>query len=209
LRFCPYCSNRLREGHRYCGECGRNVEDETQPEMSMSLPTLESTPDEQVEPRASSTMIREKPPIQWGDVTILLLFFLGTLTLSAYHLGNVQHLASTWNAIGLVLFLIGLPVVSLSLVILEVKRPGSLPILYQLGWKQDENRVIERSRRYIPQDVRLTVWERDRGKCVECGSTRDLEFDHIVPVSKGGSNTVRNVQLLCLECNRRKHTQVA
>jgi 5-methylcytosine-specific restriction endonuclease McrA len=45
---------------------------------------------------------------------------------------------------------------------------------------------------------------RDQGKCVQCGSTEDLHFDHKVPWSRGGTNTVNNIQLLCGTCNRRK-----
>lgn len=56
----------------------------------------------------------------------------------------------------------------------------------------------------IPQDVKVLVWQRDKGRCVECNSQKDLEFDHIIPVSMGGSNTARNLQLLCETCNRRK-----
>jgi 5-methylcytosine-specific restriction endonuclease McrA len=39
---------------------------------------------------------------------------------------------------------------------------------------------------------------------VKCGSQRSLEFDHIIPVALGGSNTARNIQLLCEGCNRAK-----
>ncbi len=56
----------------------------------------------------------------------------------------------------------------------------------------------------IPESVRLFVWQRDRGQCVKCGSRERLEFDHIIPVASGGSNTERNVQLLCEPCNRTK-----
>jgi 5-methylcytosine-specific restriction endonuclease McrA len=56
----------------------------------------------------------------------------------------------------------------------------------------------------IPKKVQILVWNRDGGRCVECGSTQNLEFDHIVPVSKGGGNSARNVQLLCEQCNRSK-----
>lgn len=56
----------------------------------------------------------------------------------------------------------------------------------------------------LSQEVKLEVWRRDGGRCVECGSQEKLEFDHIIPVAMGGSNTARNIQLLCETCNRRK-----
>lgn len=36
----------------------------------------------------------------------------------------------------------------------------------------------------------------------------NLEYDHIVPVSRGGSNTARNVELLCEVCNRSKGDRI-
>lgn len=59
-------------------------------------------------------------------------------------------------------------------------------------------------RKPIPDDVKMFVWQRDGGKCVRCGSNRNLEFDHIIPVVMGGANTARNLQLLCEGCNRAK-----
>jgi len=56
----------------------------------------------------------------------------------------------------------------------------------------------------IPDDVKVYVWRRDSGRCVKCGSKENLEYDHIIPLSKGGSNTARNIQLLCETCNRAK-----
>jgi hypothetical protein len=47
-----------------------------------------------------------------------------------------------------------------------------------------------------------------RPRCVECGFKENLEYDHIIPVSKGGSNTERNVQLLCERCNRTKRDKI-
>lgn len=58
------------------------------------------------------------------------------------------------------------------------------------------NKKRERIRRSIPESIRHEVWRRDEGKCIECGSKEKLEFDHIIPVSKGGANTTRNLQLL-------------
>ncbi len=60
----------------------------------------------------------------------------------------------------------------------------------------------------IPQDVMDKVWKRDNGKCVSCGKSEKLEFDHIIPFSKGGSNTYRNLQLLCENCNRVKSNNI-
>lgn len=59
-------------------------------------------------------------------------------------------------------------------------------------------------REQIPEEVRMYVWRRDDGRCVQCNSEQNLEFDHIIPISKGGSNTERNIQLLCSECNKKK-----
>jgi len=63
---------------------------------------------------------------------------------------------------------------------------------------------IPSERTSIPDDVRVFVWRRDEGRCTNCGSQNKLEFDHIIPVSMGGSSTARNIQLLCESCNRAK-----
>lgn len=63
---------------------------------------------------------------------------------------------------------------------------------------------IASGREAIPKVVQYEVWRRDQGQCVQCGSRERLEFDHIIPRIKGGSNTSRNVQLLCEQCNRAK-----
>ena len=60
----------------------------------------------------------------------------------------------------------------------------------------------------IPSEVRREVWRRDGGACMKCGSRVNLEYDHIVPVSKGGSNTARNIELLCQDCNRTKSASI-
>lgn len=66
---------------------------------------------------------------------------------------------------------------------------------------------FKRTRR-IPQKIKDDVWNRDKGRCVECGSKEKLEFDHIIPFSKGGANTYRNIQILCEYCNRVKSDKI-
>lgn len=63
-------------------------------------------------------------------------------------------------------------------------------------------------REAIPRAVQREVWQRDGGRCVECGTREKLCFDHIVPFSRGGSNTVRNLQLLCEGCNGAKGNRI-
>lgn len=60
----------------------------------------------------------------------------------------------------------------------------------------------------IPEKTRIEVWRRDEGKCVDCGSKEKLEYDHIIPISKGGSNTARNIELRCEKCNRSKGAKI-
>jgi len=58
--------------------------------------------------------------------------------------------------------------------------------------------------RHIPDEVKIAVWHRDAGKCVRCGKTDYLEFDHVIPFSRGGANSENNIQLLCRRCNLSK-----
>jgi 5-methylcytosine-specific restriction endonuclease McrA len=59
--------------------------------------------------------------------------------------------------------------------------------------------------------VRQDVLMRDNYTCQICGATVDdgvkLEIDHIIPVSKGGTNDENNLQVLCQQCNREKHNR--
>jgi hypothetical protein len=85
-------------------------------------------------------------------------------------------------------------------------------------WSPDRQAPAEprgSSRRTIPQAVKVAVAARDNGRCQcvargchghsgMCGSTVEPHFDHVTPWSKGGTDTVGNLQILCGPCNRRK-----
>lgn len=73
------------------------------------------------------------------------------------------------------------------------------------GWDDDGGGSSPRS---IPAAVKAKVWNRDGGRCVVCGATRDLHFDHVVPVAKGGSCRAENVQLMCARHNLEKSDKI-
>lgn len=70
-----------------------------------------------------------------------------------------------------------------------------------------------RDDRVIPQDVKVAVSVRDKGKCQlrypGCLVDAELQFDHVYPWSKGGSSKdPDNIQLACSHCNRIKSDKV-
>ncbi len=72
----------------------------------------------------------------------------------------------------------------------------------------DSAHGVARSR-IIPTSVKLEVWKRDKGKCVTCGATDELHFDHIVPYSRGGTSLkAENIQLLCARHNLQKSAKI-
>lgn len=81
---------------------------------------------------------------------------------------------------------------------------GHIPSFHRTNRPDIPDPVGERHSRIIPQDVKIAVAARDGGRCRKCGSSEKLHFDHVIPVSRGGANTVANIQLLCGACNRAK-----
>lgn len=68
-----------------------------------------------------------------------------------------------------------------------------------------ETQKTERIR--IPQVVRKYVFQRDNYQCKACGQTQletELNIDHIIPLARGGSNDISNLQTLCRTCNQSK-----
>ena len=63
----------------------------------------------------------------------------------------------------------------------------------------------------ISFQTKLRVARRDNYTCQECGKLlreHELEFDHTIPRSLGGTSDEHNIRLTCLKCNRRKGKQV-
>lgn len=69
--------------------------------------------------------------------------------------------------------------------------------------------ILNERRRVIPTAVKLEVWKRDGARCVQCGATDNLHFDHVIPFSKGGTSIkAENVQLLCARHNLAKSDKI-
>ena len=56
----------------------------------------------------------------------------------------------------------------------------------------------------INSSLRKLIFERDFYRCINCGTHKSISIDHIVPVSKGGGNEIKNLQTLCTTCNSSK-----
>lgn len=76
----------------------------------------------------------------------------------------------------------------------------------QLARKEQQVTINAKRRAIRPQYDKLfvVVGKRDGFKCQHCGSTESLQLDHIIPVSKCGTNDLDNLQLLCQPCNLKK-----
>lgn len=74
-----------------------------------------------------------------------------------------------------------------------------------------ETSELRRKGRYISFKTKMRVVRRDNHTCQHCGThLRDdeVEFDHKIPVSKGGSSEEHNIRLTCFKCNRDKSDKV-
>ena len=86
------------------------------------------------------------------------------------------------------------------------RQTSQLDRLRKIRVRSEEIEVARRER--IPDEVKALVWERDDGRCVRCGAEHDLQFDHVIPVAKGGGVNVENIQVLCGDCNRAKSASI-
>ncbi len=65
--------------------------------------------------------------------------------------------------------------------------------------------------RTIPHSVIIRVVRRDNNTCQICGKIlldREIEIDHIIPYSRGGTSDESNLRVTCMECNRKKGKRI-
>ena len=76
--------------------------------------------------------------------------------------------------------------------------------------RPDARRVQPTQRINWPKWVKPALMRRQGGICLYCGYRRtsgNLQIEHIIPVTRGGSNEIDNLQLICGPCNQRKNIQ--
>ena len=56
--------------------------------------------------------------------------------------------------------------------------------------------------------IRLAVFKKHGKVCLACGSKNEISLDHVVPVCRGGWNSVNNLQPLCRSCNSKKGKKI-
>lgn len=73
-------------------------------------------------------------------------------------------------------------------------------------------RVQTEERVYIPKYIRKDVYDENKGICAHCGKHMDYDaeftVDHIIPLSKGGTNERENYIALCDDCNKDKNSDI-
>lgn len=84
------------------------------------------------------------------------------------------------------------------------------PVVF-VGESITETSEKRRKGRYISFKTKIRVVRRDNHTCQECSKhlkDDEVEFDHIIPVSKGGSSEEHNIRLTCYDCNRDKTDKI-
>ena len=55
---------------------------------------------------------------------------------------------------------------------------------------------------YMPEKIRVAAWRRGGGKCSKCGRRDQLDFEFILPPSRGGKTSPDNIRIVCHACGR-------
>lgn len=77
--------------------------------------------------------------------------------------------------------------------------------------KENKNKNKNESRDPISPKLRFEVFKRDKYVCQYCGACGpdvELEIDHVIPVSRGGTDDINNLKTACFKCNRGKGDRV-
>ena len=71
--------------------------------------------------------------------------------------------------------------------------------------EKNEFHVVSDKKTLVPSKLKAKVIKRDRGKCVNCQKTKNIQIHHINPKSQGGENSSDNLVCLCGACHSLFH----
>lgn len=89
------------------------------------------------------------------------------------------------------------------------KDPERAALIYRCIKHARRSRILTAGGKFTRADV-MDLMKRQHGKCAYCHKSLKKEFqiDHIIPVSKGGTNWPNNIQLVCPQCNAKKNAKL-
>ena len=148
----------------------------------------------------------------YGDYLLVDYYFHGVfLTDNDLHMHHCQFGADDeeFEDVGFNLQLLGEPLTKFVEDLTQQKTLGEINIKeIRLVLMHNKASKPKRRRTRIPRGLRHEVFKRDNYTCVECGARKDdgatLHVDHKIPVSKGGTDELDNLQTLCSDCNLNK-----
>jgi 5-methylcytosine-specific restriction endonuclease McrA len=73
------------------------------------------------------------------------------------------------------------------------------------GFLKDYKKPV---RTTIPQKFKEYIFQKYNSRCNFCGSNINLQIDHLIPISRGGTDDLDNLQLLCIDCNKLKSNRI-
>lgn len=96
--------------------------------------------------------------------------------------------------------------------VVEFSRDHTVKMVAEKSPMPSVVRVLRRFKRdrHVVKFSRLNIYARDAFTCQYCrhqGVTEDLNFDHVIPRSRGGKTCWENIVTCCIECNTRKANQ--
>lgn len=178
--YCEHCGNEPRPDDRFCSNCGSHIH------QPARIPAPEADKPDSPPERATVEEGKEQQgPTLGYKAELVVALVVGLLFAGlalAFGLGGTASM---------VVFLAAVALTRYGQKQASKKRPlAGVPTV---------------NTRHIPQWVKVRVAARDGARCVRCGSTENIQFDHLIPFSRGGSSTdPNNIQLLCGRCNRLK-----
>ena len=78
-------------------------------------------------------------------------------------------------------------------------------------WSKEPKFIVNKQIDFTPnisKGAKKLIHNGHQAFCICCGSEKNLTFDHVIPLSKGGIDSSINGQILCKKCNTVKGNEI-